>query len=99
MINTLRIEILESEGALTRLIGLVERRGFHIASMVKSAPAHGRAMVTLDVVSRESSRHADILGRQISRLFDVRAVLPAAANGVPVFATFSPGRSGCPPQP
>jgi acetolactate synthase II small subunit len=99
MINTLRIEILESEGALTRLIGLVERRGFHIASMAKSSPTDGRAMVTLDVVARESVRQADVLARQIARLFDVESVLAAHPACAPALATSSPGRTECRPQP
>jgi acetolactate synthase II small subunit len=94
MTNTLRIEILESEGALTRLIGLVERRGFHIASMAKTPATDGCSTVTMDVVARESVRQADVLSRQISRLFDVRTVLPAMPDLAPV----NRGRSGCPPQ-
>jgi acetolactate synthase II small subunit len=94
MTNTLRIEILESEGALTRLIGLVERRGFHIARMNKTSPHEGHSTVTLDVVARERLRPTDVLTRQIARLLDVRTVMPAVPNPEPT----NRGRSGCPPQ-
>lgn len=101
MSNTLHVEIFEAEGALVRLIGLVERRGFTISSMAMSAPSNGSSRVTLDIASRSGARQIDILTRQIERLFDVHAVSrPAAPDDIsfaaPAIAT--EWRDGCPPQ-
>ncbi|WP_417484540.1 ACT domain-containing protein [Maricaulis salignorans] len=105
MSNTLNIEIFETEGALVRLIGLIERRGFVISSMAMSAPSNGSARVTVDVAARGGARQIDVLTRQIERLFDVHAVsrtpaaeaLDFAAGLAP--ATASEWRAECPSQP
>lgn len=78
MTDTLHIQIDRSEGSLQRLIGLIERRGFHIDRMnVSDAGAHRE--VRLHVRGRDAGRSADVLGRQIDRLIGVRRVAPAAA--------------------
>lgn len=88
MSNTLRIELADQEGALMRLVGLVERRGFSIATLDKAAARDGRAIVTLQVAAREGARQIDVLVRQIGRLFDVNSVMEPemAPELVPVSA-------------
>lgn len=74
MTHTLRIELDEREGALMRLIGLVERRGFTIDMLEKSEPRDGQSSISMTLAARDGARRMDVLVRQIARLFDVRAV-------------------------
>tara|TARA_R110001606_G_scaffold47517_9_gene120975 strand:- start:1343 stop:1657 length:315 start_codon:yes stop_codon:yes gene_type:complete len=104
MSNTLNIEIFETEGALVRLIGLIERRGFVISSMAMSAPSNGSARVTVDVAARGGARQIDVLTRQIERLFDVHAVVAAPVGALDFTAGMAPAnanewRAECPSQP
>ena len=75
MSNTIHIQIDRADGSLQRLIGLVERRGFHIEG-VSMADAGAARAVALTVRGRDDQRCADALGRQIDRLFGVRRVSP-----------------------
>lgn len=70
----IQIDMIEREGALQRIIGLIERRGFSIQTLDKSAPMQGLTTLKLEVAARESLRTVDVLVRQIARLFDVYAV-------------------------
>lgn len=106
MSHTLNIEIFETEGALVRLIGLIERRGFTISSMAMSAPSNGSARVTVDLAARGGGRRIEVLSRQIERLFDVHAVtspepVSLAAGLAPAMtpAGVTEWRAGCPSQP
>lgn len=100
MLDTLNIRLADSEGALVRLLGLVERRGFTVSTMEKSAAANGESTVTLGLAARDGVRSMDILVRQIDRLLDVNAVftpeIAAAAAGA---GPASHGwRQACPPR-
>ena len=75
MSSTIHIQIDRADGSLQRLIGLVERRGFHIEG-VSMADAGASRAVALIVRGRDDQRCADALGRQIDRLFGVRRVSP-----------------------
>jgi acetolactate synthase II small subunit len=96
MSNTLHVEIHETEGALVRLIGLIERRGFVISSMSMDAAANGRARITLDVAAREGVRQVEILARQIERLFDVHSVFCPDITPLPIAAGSTEWRASCP---
>lgn len=75
MSDTIHIQIDRADGSLQRLIGLVERRGFHIEGVSMADAGTARA-VALTVRGRDDQRCADALGRQIDRLFGVRRVSP-----------------------
>ncbi len=76
MTDTFLIQIDRAEGSLQRLIGLVERRGFHIDRMnVTENGAHRE--VRLVVRERDAGRCTGVLGRQIDRLIGVRRMSPA----------------------
>lgn len=81
MTDTFLIHIDRSEGALQRLIGLIERRGFDIDRMNVS-DAGGHREVRLNVSARDATRHTDVLGRQIDRLIGVRRISPASSPHV-----------------
>ncbi len=88
MSNPITIRIDRTEGSLQRLIGLIERRGFHIDRMNMTDGGADRE-VHLTVRARDASRCVNVLGRQIDRLIGVSCVgaAPAPANtereGVP----------------
>lgn len=76
MTDTFIIQIDRAEGSLQRLIGLVERRGFHIDRMnVAENGAHRE--VRLVVRERDAGRCTNVLGRQIDRLVGVRRMSPS----------------------
>ena len=71
MSDTIHIQIDRADGSLQRLIGLVERRGFHIDGM-NMADEGAFRRIALTVLGRDAGRCMDNLGRQIDRLFGVR---------------------------
>lgn len=79
MTDTIHIHIDRAEGSLQRLIGLVERRGFHIDRM-SIADAGADREVRITVRARDNSRSTDVLGRQIDRLIGARRIAPAASS-------------------
>ncbi len=68
MSDTIHIQIDRADGSLQRLIGLVERRGFHIDGLMMSDEGATRR-VQMNVRSRDAGRTTENLGRQIDRLF------------------------------
>lgn len=71
MTQTLHVEFETHEGALLRLIGLIERRGFDIHSVDLPAASAGRMNVGFGVIARNLSSDIGILQRQIHRLTGV----------------------------
>ncbi|MDP3079489.1 MAG: ACT domain-containing protein [Brevundimonas sp.] len=67
MTDTLHIQIDRADGSLQRLIGLVERRGFHIDGLSLSDEGALRR-VQMQVRGRDAGRCAENLGRQIDKL-------------------------------
>lgn len=73
MSNTIHIQIDRADGSLQRLIGLVERRGFHIDGM-SMADEGAMRRIALTVRGRDAARSIDNLGRQIDRLIGVARI-------------------------
>lgn len=71
MRTTLHLRIDHAEGSLQRLIGLAERRGFHIDGLTLIDEGSARRVALL-VRARDQTRCAATLGRQIDRLVGVR---------------------------
>jgi acetolactate synthase II small subunit len=67
---TLHLHIDRADGSLQRLIGLVERRGFHIDGLSLIDEGGGRR-VEMAVRGRDAARCTETLGRQIDKLFGV----------------------------
>ncbi|CAN5200532.1 hypothetical protein BH09PSE1_BH09PSE1_23000 [soil metagenome] len=78
MTDTVHILIDRADGALQRLIGLVERRGFHIDAM-NMAPEGEALRIALTVRGRDVGRSIDNLGLQIDRLVGARRISNDAA--------------------
>ncbi|MFA5684795.1 MAG: ACT domain-containing protein [Lysobacteraceae bacterium] len=92
----LNLMIANAEGALLRALGLIERRGFQLASVSCDPCAQGwQVRLTL----ADGGRPADVLLRQIRRLADVRCASLDIAR--PAFALPPPARQpaalGTPP--
>jgi len=73
MSTTLYLLLDRAEGSLVRLLGLIERRGFHIDQMVLTEAGSERNL-TLKVRGSDGSRSPDVLKRQIDRLYGMRRV-------------------------
>lgn len=73
MSDTIHIHIDRADGSLQRLIGLVERRGFHIDG-INMADEGAMRRIALTVRGRDAARSIDNLGRQIDRLFGVARI-------------------------
>ena len=73
MTGRLIIAYRDEEGAIGRIVGLVERRGFELRSLTMTGEATGHKL-TLDVAARDSSRRLDVLDLQLRRLDGVSHV-------------------------
>ena len=67
MTGRLIIAYRDEEGAIGRIVGLVERRGFELRGLTMTGEATGHKL-TLDVAARDSSRRLDVLDLQLRRL-------------------------------
>jgi acetolactate synthase II small subunit len=61
------------EGAVTRMLGLVERRGFALKTIAMAGDSNPASLV-MDVEARDPLRRFDVLARQLERLIEVRSV-------------------------
>jgi acetolactate synthase II small subunit len=73
MNHTLRMNIQKVEGAIIRLLGLIERRGFSVTAMHAHTDDTNQ-QVEITVHLHSAGRSVDILARQIEKLYDVRSV-------------------------
>jgi acetolactate synthase regulatory subunit len=71
MSRRLEIDLDHHEGALLRVLGTVERRGFDVLEFVADSPDPGHYSVRLRL---DGERDPQVLCRQLERLVDVRAV-------------------------
>ena len=71
MSRSMEVLLDQAEGALLRLLGTVERRGFALSGMSADPTDAGVLAVRLQL---EGARDLQVLCRQIERLIDVRAV-------------------------
>jgi acetolactate synthase II small subunit len=66
------VEYMAGEGALVRMLGLVERRGFILRrSVMAELPCGRRATLALTVEPRDAGRSVETLARQLARLHGV----------------------------
>ena len=71
MSHWIHIELDRLEGSLLRILGLVERRGFHIDEAELYDLGEDKRGLTLGVRPRDPSRSLDTLGLQIDRLYGI----------------------------
>jgi acetolactate synthase regulatory subunit len=71
----LTIEYYVAEGAVIRMVGLVERRGFRVTRIVMAEqPCGRRGTLALEVTASDAARSIDILALQIGRIHGVTRV-------------------------
>jgi acetolactate synthase II small subunit len=78
MNHTLRMNIYKVEGAIIRLLGLIERRGFAVTAM-NAHTDEASQQVEITVHLHSTGRSVDTLARQIGKLYDVRSVACVAS--------------------
>jgi acetolactate synthase regulatory subunit len=77
LLNTQRlvVEFTAEEGALVRMLGVVERRGFIVRRTVMAElPCGRRATLALTVEPRDAGRSVETLALQLGRLHGVSRV-------------------------
>jgi acetolactate synthase II small subunit len=67
------ISFVPGEGAVLRMLGLVERRGFAVRRIAMSED-NTSGTLAMDVEARDPLRRLDVLSRQLERLIEVRSV-------------------------
>ena len=67
------IDFTAAEGAVVRMIGLVERRGFRVRG-ISMAEESDKSSMRLDVQPLDDKRSLDVLALQLGRLHEVRNV-------------------------
>ena len=72
--SQIAIRFAPGEGAIGRIVGLVERRGFECRAMTMTEADSTTAAMTLDLVPRDASRRLDVLDLQLQRLIGVTSV-------------------------
>ena len=72
MSGRIEIRFIPGEGALLRMLGVVERRGFAIRGVAMAEEA-SEATIAMDVEARDPLRRPDVLTRQLERLIEVRS--------------------------
>lgn len=73
MTQRIEIDFAMAEGAILRMLGLIERRGFEVRSVLMTSGG-GQGALAVNVVPRDPSRRLDIVARQLRRLSDVRKI-------------------------
>jgi acetolactate synthase regulatory subunit len=72
-----------AEGAVIRVLGLVERRGYSLRGLAMEERADCASM-TIDLEARDASRRVEVVARQLDRLVDVNSVsIVTASQGSP----------------
>lgn len=74
MKHTLNISFEADEGAMLRLLGVVQRRGYAVEGIAMPESESSLKTVALTVCSMSSNDRIEILMRQIERLHEVRQV-------------------------
>lgn len=78
--TTFHLEIERTEGALPRLIGLIERRGFEVTNL-HLGPHHNQGRkISLSVHALDDGRRVETLRFQILKLYGVKDLSAASAS-------------------
>lgn len=81
MTERLTIDFTPAEGAVVRMIGLVERRGYVVRRLAMNEQPNS-ASLTIDVEPRDPSRRVEVVAAQLGRLVDVKHVSHSANGSV-----------------
>lgn len=73
MSERMTIRFAPAEGAVVRMLGLVERRGYELERLSMSENDN-KGLLVLDLQPRDSNRRAHVVAEQLLRLVDVHSV-------------------------
>ena len=73
--SRIEIDFAMNEGAVLRMLGLVERRGFEVRGIRMAEARDGRGALALDVRPRDAGRSLEVVAGQLQRLHDVGSVI------------------------
>jgi acetolactate synthase-1/3 small subunit/acetolactate synthase II small subunit len=73
MTGRIEIGFAPAEGAVLRMLGVVERRGFELRAIAMSEEG-GRGSLAIDVRARDAGRRLDVVAGQLRRLHEVQTV-------------------------
>nr|WP_314446768.1 ACT domain-containing protein [uncultured Sphingomonas sp.] len=73
MTARLHVDFRPAEGAMLRILGLIERRGYRIRELTL-AEQQARSSLSILIEPRDDGRRPEIVARQVRNLFDVSAV-------------------------
>ena len=79
MSERLTISFAPAEGAVVRMLGLVERRGYALRGLAMSENEESGLLV-LDIEARDSGRRAKVVAQQLGRLVEVHSVTLASSD-------------------
>ena len=73
MTERLTVNFKPAEGAVIRVLGLIERRGYVVRGVAMQEQANDASLV-VDVEPRDSGRRIEVVAQQLGRLVDVHSV-------------------------
>jgi acetolactate synthase-1/3 small subunit/acetolactate synthase II small subunit len=79
----LTIEFNPAEGAVLRMLGLIERRGYELRAIAMNEQPKGASLV-VDVEPRGFDRRVQVVAEQLRRLVDVNSVSLANTGAGPI---------------
>jgi len=81
--DRLIIEFNPAEGALLRMLGLIERRGYMLRGVAMNERPKGASLV-VELEPRDVSRRIHVVAEQLRRLVDVNSVSLATPGAGPI---------------
>ena len=79
MTERLTVNFAPAEGAVLRILGLVERRGYALRGVSMSEKGDNGVLV-VDVEPRDASRRVNVVAQQLGRLVEVHSVALASCD-------------------
>lgn len=83
MSERLTIEFNPAEGAVLRMLGLIERRGYQLRAIAMNEQPMGASLV-VDVEPRDLDRRVQVVAEQLRRLVDVNSVSLGNSGAGPI---------------
>lgn len=83
MSDRLTIDFNPAEGAVIRVLGLIERRGYLLRSVAMNEEPKGASLI-VDVEPRDAGRRVQVVAEQLRRLVDVSNVTTAPNSAGPL---------------
>jgi acetolactate synthase-1/3 small subunit/acetolactate synthase II small subunit len=74
MTGEIVIDFNRTEGSVLRLIGMVERKGFDVTSVIMPRTAAASSRLTLGIAARDAGRRFDTLSRHVAKVYGVTGV-------------------------